>query len=141
MIHQIIAVKDALIRRNIEVDPECLVCGQGVETIEHLFFQCEFARRVWRASHLGFDFEIGNPVDFGSWFTNWLKEAPDKDAIQDSIILLWTIWYMRNDALFKRDTGNVDDALHRFSGIAKHLQVLQAKIAAIIAEWCISRSR
>lgn len=26
--------------------------------MDHLFFNCELAKRVWRASHLGFNFEV-----------------------------------------------------------------------------------
>lgn len=64
VIHQILAVKDTLLRRNIMVDPLCPLCGQDVETIEHLFLRCRCAMRVWRASHLGFDFSKGSPVGF-----------------------------------------------------------------------------
>lgn len=33
--------------------------GLEDETIEHLFFQCEAAQRLWRASNLGLDFSVG----------------------------------------------------------------------------------
>lgn len=77
VIHCIVAVKDALLRINIHVDPVCPLCKQALETIEHLFLNCDFARRVWGASHLGFDFSMGSAVGFSQWFDKWLKEAPD----------------------------------------------------------------
>lgn len=43
------------------------MCGEEPETIEHVFFQCFFSRRLWRASYLGFDFETGTPVPFEEW--------------------------------------------------------------------------
>lgn len=64
VIHRIIAVKVALIRRGIEVSSECAHCGQEREPIERLFFKCDFAKRVRRASHLGFDFDCGSPMSF-----------------------------------------------------------------------------
>lgn len=110
--HRIIAVKDALIRRGIKVLSECAHCGHKSETIEHLFFKCDFAKRVWRASQLAFDFDCGHPMAFGDWLSaDWLESALDDDAIRDSIVLLWSIWCMRNEAVFRNDCGSIDNAL------------------------------
>lgn len=92
----------------LAVDLSCPVCGEGLETIEHLFFQCHFVRKVWRASFLGFDFEVGVPVMFGEWFSKWLKEAPDKEMICDSILIMWVIWCLWNDAAFNNESCVVD---------------------------------
>lgn len=118
VIHRIIAVKDALIMRNIQVDPSCPVCGEVLETIERLFFECDFARRAWRASYLGFDFSKRNLVQFGDWFSMWLREAPNKEVVRDSIFMMWAIWCARNDALFNSNKPNVDCVLRCLSGIS-----------------------
>lgn len=97
--------KDALLRRNIAVDPFCSLCSQDLETIDHLFFNCDFAKTVWRASHLGFDFTVGTALGFVDWFVQWLKHVPDKELIQDSIFIMWSIWRARNDVLFKSIKG------------------------------------
>ncbi|KAG5516000.1 hypothetical protein RHGRI_036892 [Rhododendron griersonianum] len=99
------AAKDALLRRNIAVDPFCSLCSQDLETIEHLFFNCDFAKIVWRASHLGFDFTVGTALGFVDWFVQWLKHALDKELIQDLIFIMWSIWRDRNDVLFKSTKG------------------------------------
>lgn len=101
VIHRILAVKDALRRRNVIVDPICPLCGLDEETIEHLFLNCNFAQRVWRASNLVLEFSIGTPVGFSVWFSAWINEAPDKEVIRHSIFILWAIWRVRNDVLFK----------------------------------------
>lgn len=51
------------------------------------------------------------------WFSKWLESAPGDDAIRDSILLLWTIWCMRNEATFHNVRGSIDNALSFFSGI------------------------
>lgn len=53
VLHRFIAVKEVLSRRNLEVNMMCPICGLEQETIEHLFFLCDSARRVWRASTWG----------------------------------------------------------------------------------------
>lgn len=91
--HRILAVKDALLRRNISVDLCCLSCDQNLEMIEHLFLQCWFAKRLWRASHLGFNFDVEMPVSFGVWFEGWILMVPLKELIWDSVFTLWCIWW------------------------------------------------
>ncbi|XP_058217473.1 uncharacterized protein LOC131328555 [Rhododendron vialii] len=111
-------VKDALIMKNIQVGPSCPVCGEALETIEHLFFECDFVRKVWRASYLGFDFSKRNLFQFGDWFSMWLREATNKEVVRDSIFMMWAIWCARNDALFNSNKPNVDCVLRCFSGIS-----------------------
>lgn len=55
----------------------------------------------WRASHLGFDFDSGSPETFVEWFSKWLENAPDEEAVRGLILLMWTIWRLRNEALFR----------------------------------------
>lgn len=71
-----------------------------------------------RASYFGFNFDHGNPMGFVDWFSERIKSAPDKDAICDSILLMWSIWCMRNEAVFNNVPGSIDKALHLFSGTA-----------------------
>lgn len=44
--HCILAIKDALIRRNLAVDPQCPTCWEAPETLEHLFFQISYSKRL-----------------------------------------------------------------------------------------------
>lgn len=55
--------------------PECAHCGQEREPIEHLFCKCDFAKRVRRASHLGFDFDCGSPMSFCGMFFQMAGEC------------------------------------------------------------------
>ncbi|XP_058192210.1 uncharacterized protein LOC131309618 [Rhododendron vialii] len=81
VIHRILAVNDALLRRNITVDLLCPLCGQDVETIEHLFLQYSCAMRVWRASHLGFDFSKGSPVGLMNGLVIGSKKLPTRSLM------------------------------------------------------------
>lgn len=50
--HDILAVKDALLRKGIVVDPACSVCRESPETMKHLFSRCS-SNGLWRALHWG----------------------------------------------------------------------------------------
>lgn len=39
-----------LIRRNIQLDPVCVLCKDADESIAHVFHSCPFARLVWALS-------------------------------------------------------------------------------------------
>ncbi|KAI8563505.1 hypothetical protein RHMOL_Rhmol03G0115700 [Rhododendron molle] len=101
--------------------------GQEVETLEHLFLNRTLTRRVWRASHLGFDFSKDSPVGFNDWFSTWIKEAPDKELIQDSILILWSIWCARNDVVLKDIKFDVDHVLLDFSCLASMCRSIQKR--------------
>lgn len=36
--------RDRLQKRGMYIPTECLLCGEGIETISHIFFQCRYAR-------------------------------------------------------------------------------------------------
>ncbi|KAL4302775.1 hypothetical protein GQ457_10G020510 [Hibiscus cannabinus] len=39
--------KDRLLRMGLEVDTRCLLCDDGIESRNHLFFYCVFPRLLW----------------------------------------------------------------------------------------------
>jgi hypothetical protein len=47
----VILTKDNLAKRNWHGSKECVFCHQN-ETIQHLFFQCRFARSIWSVIQL-----------------------------------------------------------------------------------------
>lgn len=46
----------------MDIELACPMCETERETLEHLFFKCHLSKRLWRASHLGFDFDSGSTV-------------------------------------------------------------------------------
>ncbi|CAI0376128.1 unnamed protein product, partial [Linum tenue] len=47
-LHRILPTREALALRGMDIIPICPVCGKKEETLEHLFFLCSVARRLWR---------------------------------------------------------------------------------------------
>ncbi|KAL4304025.1 hypothetical protein GQ457_10G025670 [Hibiscus cannabinus] len=40
---------DMLVRIGMEVVDKCWLCGEYGETRDHIFFECDFSRGIWRA--------------------------------------------------------------------------------------------
>ncbi|WZZ00453.1 hypothetical protein YC2023_072781 [Brassica napus] len=43
-----IPTRDRLIQRGLQVDNRCLLCNRNQETIDHLFFSCDFSYDLWK---------------------------------------------------------------------------------------------
>lgn len=53
--------KNMLRRRHLDIqdDDICVMCDSGeVETIDHLFFGCEFAKECWATIHIDWDVSL-----------------------------------------------------------------------------------
>lgn len=46
--HNRIPVGANLMKKGVQIDGICKQCGEGMETGEHLFFQCANSRLIWR---------------------------------------------------------------------------------------------
>lgn len=42
-----LATKDRLIKWHMQCDPVCVLCGKTAETLQHLFFVCDYSSEVW----------------------------------------------------------------------------------------------
>ncbi|XP_071687760.1 uncharacterized protein [Rutidosis leptorrhynchoides] len=109
-------VKDAreyciLVRWNLSakgIDIDSIVypnCNNGVETRDHLFFDCDVARDLWLRIRIWLG--CGLP-HFSSWdlFVVWLEGVRLTVSSKNRIIAvmvtsLWAIWRFRNDVVFQ----------------------------------------
>ncbi|KAL2894644.1 hypothetical protein RDABS01_010553 [Bienertia sinuspersici] len=51
--HDILPTKENLKKRKLLMNSSCVLCGEN-ESAGHLFLYCEFSKRIWRCSTLGF---------------------------------------------------------------------------------------
>ena len=40
--------KDGMKKWGIEVDEECILCKEGKESRDHMFFTCRFSKSIWK---------------------------------------------------------------------------------------------
>jgi hypothetical protein len=103
---KVILIKDNLAHRNWNGCMKCAFCDSS-ESINHLFFDCPFAKLIWRV--IQFTFNIVPPTNVTNMSGNWLNEV---DKVSKSRIrigfcaLMWAIWNCRNDIVFNKSTNS-----------------------------------
>ena len=100
MYRKVLLTKDNLAKRNWKGSQKCCFCDQ-VETIQHLFIMCPFAKMVWRIVHMAFN--LTPPTNITNLFGNWLLGVSKKEKVLIRVgvcALLWAMWNIRNDYIF-----------------------------------------
>lgn len=111
LLHRILPVKTILLSRGIHVNRLCPRCFGAEETLEHLCFQCPFAKHIWRGSN--FD-EGEEELSVADWLKPWFDQAPEEGFILESVEVLWGIWLHRNKAAYD---SVVEDPSHTITFI------------------------
>ncbi|KAK2661626.1 hypothetical protein Ddye_000200 [Dipteronia dyeriana] len=98
-------VADVLHKFGMGVDLVCKMCNKEIETQNHSFIHCDWAWKVWLQGFNWWGVEIIPNRDVKGWWESWrgLCPTPRKGRIWNLQFLatMWTIWEMRNDALFR----------------------------------------
>uniref|UniRef100_A0A7N2M3H3 GATA-type domain-containing protein n=1 Tax=Quercus lobata TaxID=97700 RepID=A0A7N2M3H3_QUELO len=94
----ILATKENLWWRNIAKDSTCNVCGEQVETINHLFWFYDHAKEVWSSCKLSFPFEIQPSWDYMDviWLLQKWEEARP-GILEWTVMICWGIWKNMNE--------------------------------------------
>jgi hypothetical protein len=96
----VVLTKDNLIRRNWRGGKQCAFCVQS-ETIQHLFFDCHYAKFFWTAVHIAFN--IQKPLSVLHLFEDWANAGGYKNRkliLTGAAALIWALLTSRNDLVF-----------------------------------------
>jgi hypothetical protein len=88
----LILTKDNLVHWNRTGNKKCAFCDCE-ENIQHLFFDCHYAKFIWRS--LQFTFNIQSPISINDMFTDWLLTLGRKQMRQilvGATTLCWSIY-------------------------------------------------
>ena len=99
---KVILTKDNLVKRNWQGCTKCCFCDQE-EIIQHLFFDCPFAKVLWRIVHL--PFSLTPPINTTNLFGNRLNGVNQKDKQHIRVgvcATLWALWHVRNNFIFNQ---------------------------------------
>ena len=135
----ILPVKANLIKKCIPLTDRCEVCGEGVETVRHCLFQCEFAERVWLAAGLDHLWQLGLTCDFFAWI--WRISSSHGSAVLGLVFsMCWGIWLHHNQVIFAKTNSCAGEvasiALNSFSTLSDAQDILpQIASLASLPAW------
>ena len=59
--------KELLIRRGVNISPNCAVCQTGIDSTAHILRECSFAMNLWNQSRIPSDCYHSFDCDFVDW--------------------------------------------------------------------------
>ena len=97
---------DRLQRTGITTTLTCVLCSSQPETHDHLFFQCNFNKKVWSAvkNHAFIRWPVTTWPNLINWVCAVFKGKKDPQSHIAKTLLSTTIyylWYERNNKTFK----------------------------------------
>ncbi|XP_074271521.1 uncharacterized protein LOC141595451 [Silene latifolia] len=99
------------IKRNLGWDPFCTLCGKElkeVETLEHLFRDCDVSSRIWFGSVLGIRTDQNTFLELGEWIINWITylkgQKENYYGLTHFLVTLNSIWTLRNNSIFRGES-------------------------------------
>ncbi|XP_074300419.1 uncharacterized protein LOC141631680 [Silene latifolia] len=117
IVHGILPTADVLIRRGMAVYPNFSFCHEEPESINHLFRDCQFVKRIWAASLLGIrSDDASSHISFSTWFQNFLRYTT-RPSDGNALILLhfpltmFAIWKHRNNVIFRNSCVCPDEII------------------------------
>ncbi|XP_039120377.1 uncharacterized protein LOC120256778 [Dioscorea cayenensis subsp. rotundata] len=81
----------------------CVLCHNSSETLQHLFIDCEFSKRIWAFFYHSLD-SSSLPQSIPYLWTSWIPSlAPQSQPLWDLVsrAILWNIWLERNSRIFQ----------------------------------------
>ena len=116
--------KDGMKKWGIEVDEECILCKEGKESRDHMFFTCRFSKSIWKRvlTLCGLQREVLSWVEELNWA---IKKLKGKSLISKVLMINWNayiyyIWRERNCRLFKHKEETEKQILEHMKISVKH---------------------
>ncbi|OMO94054.1 reverse transcriptase [Corchorus capsularis] len=119
-----LATNENLWKRKCKQDPLCELCGQEVETIEHMILTCEWTRKVWWEGCFGLKICKDRIRTMDQWILEVFLEVNnshgDVDIIKSTIAYTcWIIWNLRCQAIIEHKSLESVKAIQWISSAVK----------------------
>lgn len=101
--HSIMPIVDQLLKRGCPLDGIIKLCGEEIETLEHLFFTCSEAKNFWDISPVRWDGCQQFMNNFVLWWENLCyldSQFHNQSRLELTAYLLWNWWKNRNNWYF-----------------------------------------
>ncbi|CAA7016992.1 unnamed protein product [Microthlaspi erraticum] len=117
---------ERLCSKSVDIDPVCQCCNQEEETINHLLFQCQYAKAVWQSAGFN-EFDTVNSTLEENISLMFQINHSTALRTEDRFLpfwVVWRIWKSRNELLFtQKQVQAMEDALKSMEEVAEWLSV------------------
>jgi hypothetical protein len=105
-------VKENLLCRGIRCALFCSYCNTKIETINHIFLECDWARQAWFACPLTINMDNMKIKNVSDWIDYMIQTEKIED-MQVISTIMYNIWLARNDREFNGKCLPADDMVRR----------------------------
>jgi hypothetical protein len=127
--------KELMQRKSWQIDggPSCVLCNnQVIETRDHLFFDCPYARSCWHKLHITWD--TSSSIE-----DRIIKACNDFTGtcfMEIFVCAAWNIWKDRNDIIFRNQSASLARWRIRFlSDLELHKYRVKAHLVQPLLNW------
>ncbi|XP_027122249.1 uncharacterized protein [Coffea arabica] len=104
-LHDALPVKELIFSRTNKGNPMCGGCGESVETLGHMLFQCKKAKEIWEMAQVQWDGLVHLTDNFPKWWYTVIEAQMIRgreEQINLTVNILWQIWKGRNEREFNQ---------------------------------------
>ncbi|CAA0825449.1 Unknown protein [Striga hermonthica] len=117
-IHDSLPVAEKLHARGILPTSWCQICGEGIESLVHVLFHCDKAKKVWSIAPVSWNQKLIKPDNFKGWWSdlcNAKKGECWEDRVQLTVYILWWLWRTRNLCIFEKKSYDNREIIRKSS--------------------------
>ena len=112
LFHNKILTGENLCRRNIVGPHRCALCKNALETSDHMFIDCEYARKTWSIFLTRLNVIPPTHCSIADMFSTWKASYPHNIAgkyiwykvwIAAPKYVCWKLWLARNEIIFNQN--------------------------------------
>lgn len=117
-----------LCKKKIKDDPMCIVCGNEIESVEHILSTCEGVRNVWFG--LNFCFRINKVLitTMDEWLVG-IEGLVSKENTQQLLMKVaftcWHIWKARCKLIFQNESWNPGQIIWAVNAAVRELDTIK----------------
>ena len=89
MLNQKLVTVDRLVQWGIAVDKNCVLCKNTEKSIEHLFLQCQYARKLWERLLGWIDNQNAFPMSWGQFLQWCIQHGKGKSTTTQLFKINW----------------------------------------------------
>ncbi|XP_010463143.1 PREDICTED: uncharacterized protein LOC104743796 [Camelina sativa] len=114
-LHNALPVAETLSQRCIKVLRDCNLCGEALESITHLLFQCRVAKEIWELSPIPINPGQLDPNCSLIEYIQKLLSLKNEGSLKEYIFpfIGWRIWKARNDLLYNNKRWAIPDIINK----------------------------